>query len=511
MQRLRHIRQLSTVELVFSGATHTRFAHSVGVFYLATRVYDTLLNKRYSEVREDWPVLGEVYLLALQLAALFHDVGHGPWSHVYEIFCRRNPDFAGTRHEKMTERFIEQGIGKFQDIPVFLNKLVKDFEKKGVKNAEFLSPKNIAKMAVGAPPPVDSKYLFLSQIVSGEFDVDRMDYLRRDAYYTGVETGIVDIWEIIHSYTIAKDKIADIWTAKISSKAAEAIEVLLSTRDLAYRRVYCHRTHRAAQEMMIRALHEIHKKYAKDDLALLTDIELLEKFSDGNAFTKDVANRIMYRRIYDPLPFEIKAYQNLDESALRALNEYTNIKKKSDFENILKEMDALADTLGFPQEHRVIFDLYKVPLSKKDAFTSDYLYDEIDGKTKSLLELLPHLNLTHGEMDIAGTKIDLYERYLNEVTKLLIIIPFEYINYVAEELDKKYKEKQAEKEILVLEDEETKEILNNIYKEKLLPIIEKFISFIRIEQAQTKRKMLEKFEGNMKKYISEIAGIANIG
>lgn len=505
MQRLRHIRQLSTVELVFSGATHTRFAHSVGVFYLATKVYDTLLNKGYSKVRKDWPALGEVYLLALQLAALFHDVGHGPWSHVYEIFCRRNPDFAGTRHEKMTERFIEQGVGKFQDIPVFLNKLVKDFERRGVKNAELLSPKNIAKMAVGAPPPVDPKYLFLSQIVSGEFDVDRMDYLRRDAYYTGVETGVVDIWEIIHSYTVAKDK--DIWTAKISSKAAEAIEVLLCTRDLAYRRVYSHKTHRAAQEMMIRALHEIHKKHAKDDLALLTDIELLEKFSDGNAFTKDVATRIMYRRIYEPLPFEIKAYQDLDESALRALNEYTNIKKKSDFENILKEMNALADTLGFSQEHRVIFDLYKVPLSKKDAYTSDYLYDEIDGKTKSLLEILPHLNLTYGEIVVAGTKIDLYERYLNEVTKLLIIIPFEYINYVAEELDKKCKEKQAEKEKLVLEDEEIKEILDNIYKEKLLPIIQKFINFIRIEDSEKKQKMQDKFKGNMKRYISEIAEI----
>lgn len=123
MQRLRHVSQLSTVELVFPGATHNRLEHSVGVYYIATMIFDAVKSKEDAKnVRgeKDYINLSPAARLAVQLAALFHDVGHGPYSHVFELFCRRNPDFMHLDHHKLTEELIAQGVGKFHDIPDFL-------------------------------------------------------------------------------------------------------------------------------------------------------------------------------------------------------------------------------------------------------------------------------------------------------------------------------------------------------------------------------------------------------
>jgi len=125
MERLRHVSQLSTVELVFPGATHNRLEHSIGVFHLTSMIIDTLTEKeREKAVRgQTHLALSPAARLAVQLAALFHDVGHGPYSHVFELFCRRNPDYSHLDHHKATERLIAEGIGRYTDIPVFLRKV----------------------------------------------------------------------------------------------------------------------------------------------------------------------------------------------------------------------------------------------------------------------------------------------------------------------------------------------------------------------------------------------------
>lgn len=504
MQRLRYIKQLSTAYLVFSGATHTRFEHSVGVYHLATEVHQVLFRKKMDH--EEWPDLNQATELALQLAALFHDVGHGPWGHVFEIFCKRNCDFSEWKHEKQTATLISKGVGAYNHIPLLLNDLHRKLQK--IPNAELLLPKNVAAIATGSPPPSDKKYLFLSQIVASEFDVDRMDYLRRDALHTAVGTGSVDMWEILYSYTIAEDLIekgmpSGTWGAKISSNAAEAVEALLTGRDLAYRKVYYHKTHRSAEEMMIRAMYEISDKYAIEELSSMTDEDLLRAFEGekGNLFTKDVAKRIRRRRLYEPLPFEVQVFNDLDTQAQENISEYSTPKSIEEYKNILKSMDDLATALNFPKEWRVIFDIEEVPVSKGDAYKRPYFYNENTKELKSLLELLPHLALTHGEILYPGMRpIDLGRRYVREISKLLIIMPFQFI----EKFITKCKDEGIKKGI-ILTFAEIEKIANEVYQRNLQVIIEQYIDFLGIRDQTKKDQLLKKFRENMVHYITEWA------
>jgi HD superfamily phosphohydrolase len=374
MQRLRHIKQLSTVYFVFPGATHSRFEHSVGVHYLADKVYDVLHTKK-EQFNRVWPEFDPIYRIALNLASLFHDVGHGPWSHVFELFCGMKEDYRRLKHHKITKEWIYKGYGGFTDIPPFIN-IMREGVKKRFKAIipkedwgriedhieKVLTVENIAKIAVGEPPS-DKKYTFLSNIVSSVFDVDRMDYLRRDALHTGIETGRVDIWEILHSYTLFEEN--GKWIAGLSAQSATAVEALLVIRDLAYRKVYYHPVHRCAQEMMIRGMCEIVDKYGVDALATMTDEELLRAFDEGDAFTKDVAQRIRLRAPYAALPFTTNVSMDLDSQAKSKWAGLTFTQPEHDkiVEKWLQHEKTSAKKIGLPNDRRII-DLLRNNLAK---------------------------------------------------------------------------------------------------------------------------------------------------
>ncbi|MHA1700123.1 MAG: HD domain-containing protein, partial [Promethearchaeota archaeon] len=170
VQRLRRIRQLAGTEYVYPGATHSRFEHSIGVMYLSTRLCE-LLNQN-SEYETGQRIMTDDEQKAVISAALLHDIGHGPFSHIYE----RLYESEKKNHEYITRWLIKEYLAS-------------------VIEGLSLDVEMVAKIATGMS--VSKEKLYLSQIVAGTIDCDSLDYLVRDSYYTGALIGNLDVSRIL--------------------------------------------------------------------------------------------------------------------------------------------------------------------------------------------------------------------------------------------------------------------------------------------------------------------------
>lgn len=199
-QRLRRIRQLGFTNLIYPGANHTRFEHSIGTMHLASQLAEQLgLDKHEKGI--------------LRVSALLHDLGHGPFSHVSETVI---PD----SHEELTIKVIRESV--ISDI------LMEEFDLEEIEAT--LKGESV-----------------LGQAISGEIDVDRMDYLLRDSHYTGVAYGIIDVERLIQNIKIEDDLILD-------KKGVPAAESTLLARYFMYPSVYQHHTTRIVNSMFRRCL-----------------------------------------------------------------------------------------------------------------------------------------------------------------------------------------------------------------------------------------------------------------
>ena len=230
-QRLRRIRQLAGCHLVYPGGQHSRFEHVIGCMYLAGKVGSVLESRDIGFTRED--------TLKLRVAALLHDIGHGPFSHMFEEVLAYKTDVT---HEDMSQRIIrETEIG---DI----------LQSHGFSKRE-LSDLAVAKLN-------ERRLDFMNDAIGGALSVDIMDYLLRDSYFTGVEYGKVDVRRIINSFEVVKDRLA------IGQAALFAYEALMIARYQMFRAVYFHRTVRAAELMLIKSM------ILSDKMLHLTDLSL---------------------------------------------------------------------------------------------------------------------------------------------------------------------------------------------------------------------------------------------
>lgn len=207
LQRLNRIRQLGLAAFVYPGAQHTRLHHSIGAMYLMDETLRNLREKGHDITKEE--VNGAL------VAILLHDVGHGPFSHVLEHTLVEN-----VHHEEISLLLMQQmnkeWNGKLQTaIDIFTD----TYEKR-----------------------------FLHQLVSGQLDVDRLDYLRRDSYFTGVSEGNIGSARIIKMLDVKNDKLV------VESKGIYSIENFLMSRRLMYWQVYLHKTAVAAEKMLINTL-----------------------------------------------------------------------------------------------------------------------------------------------------------------------------------------------------------------------------------------------------------------
>lgn len=206
-QRLRRIHQMALAQLVYPGAVHSRLHHSLGSYHLMCNALNELKGKGFTITPEEET--------GAKIAILLHDIGHGPFSHALEHTL-----ISGMNHEEislllMKQMSIEMGNTLQLAIDIFTN----DYPKK-----------------------------FLHQLVSGQLDVDRMDYLTRDSFFTGVSEGVIGYDRIIKMLTVHKGELM------IEEKGIYSIEKFLVARRLMYWQVYLHKTVLSAEKMLIQII-----------------------------------------------------------------------------------------------------------------------------------------------------------------------------------------------------------------------------------------------------------------
>jgi HD superfamily phosphohydrolase len=217
LQRLRRIKQLAGAELTYPGALHTRFNHSLGVMHLSGLIGTHL--KEASYITED-----EVQ--KLRLAGLLHDVGHGPFSHVYEEIL--------DKYRKLTHEDLSRMIVRESEIGEILTE-------------HGYSKDEISQLSTGALRKKGKD--FLNQAIAGHFSSDIMDYLVRDSYFAGVEYGKIDVHRLVSSLDLIDSKLVADY-----SDAFGVIESFIIARVEMFNVVYFHRTVRATNVMVARAM-----------------------------------------------------------------------------------------------------------------------------------------------------------------------------------------------------------------------------------------------------------------
>lgn len=297
IQRLRRIKQLGFSNLVYPGANHTRFEHSLGVYHLA----------RFLVKQVDEP--GQKELLA---AALLHDIGHGPFSHASEELIERY-----TRKSHIhVEELLKQGV---------ISDVLKDYS---------LSASSIAKHIRGETHP--------GQIINSEIDVDRMDYLVRDAHYTGVAFGLIDHVRLIHELMFNENKLV------LNIRGLQAAESLLVSRFLMHPTVYFHHVSRIAESMCAHAA-----EYIIEDEGLkpqvfrrMDDITFIMEMKNAGGYPAEISKRLDERRL-----FKRALYTGFDSLNVDVLKLRNNLKR------IEKE---IAESAGVATEY-VIVDIPEKP------------------------------------------------------------------------------------------------------------------------------------------------------
>ncbi|HEV3089971.1 MAG TPA: hypothetical protein VGX91_00860 [Candidatus Cybelea sp.] len=226
MQRLRRLRQLGLAYLAFPSAEHSRFTHALGAFAIGTRAFDRLVEHGRRFFGDDADVAYQRRLA--RAALLLHDVGHGPFSHACE-------DVLGVRHERRTAEVLA-----LPDVAA------------GVAALE-VDAGDVLGLIVGDP---DSRYPVLRELVSGpNLDADRMDYLQRDAYFTGVATGRYDAEQLLGSLRIVER--AGVPEMGIDRRGVVALESFVMARYMMFASVYFHHTTRMFEHVLHEVLGEL--------------------------------------------------------------------------------------------------------------------------------------------------------------------------------------------------------------------------------------------------------------
>ncbi|MDP3985739.1 MAG: HD domain-containing protein [bacterium] len=247
VQRLRFIRQLGLKSFVFPGAVHDRFSHGLGAMHMAGRVFDALDGR--SEVFRRLSAYTHAYLRELlRTAALLHDVGHGPFSHAsenlmpalglldvpskwYETYAPRKQ----ATHEDYSVLLIHaMSAGKEKVFTPVESQTIASLVHKKIK-----PPKEWNKF-FKSPKEATSYHQFLKRLISGELDVDRMDYLLRDSYFTGVPYGMYDLEWLLNTIGVVMQKTGPVLT--IHESGLRAFEDFLLARYHMFLQVYFHRT-----------------------------------------------------------------------------------------------------------------------------------------------------------------------------------------------------------------------------------------------------------------------------
>jgi HD superfamily phosphohydrolase len=338
VQRLHRLRQLAGAEYVYPGANHTRFEHSIGVMYLAGRVVgNPNISQHVSENETEMT----------RIAGLLHDVGHGPFSHVFEYLLTKNLD---KTHEDLTTWIIQK------------SELSDTLKKAGC------NPQEIGKLAVGKLHK--PKKAFLDQIISSSVDVDKQDFIVRDTHHTGAEYGYIDIFRLIHTLDVLGENLA------VEIGALSALESLLIARIESFKSIYFHRVGRAAQIMLATAMDKANEelgltqfKTPEQYLAMddYTVYAMLKNSKKSKSIISDLENRRMLKCAYEKTFYEKDTMvSNIFNREVYRKQLQSEIAEEANIEANMVVIDV-PTVPSVPYEHSVLTESMEIPMFYKTA------------------------------------------------------------------------------------------------------------------------------------------------
>ena len=319
-QRLRRISQLGLTSLVYPGALHTRFHHAIGAMHLMQKAINVLRSKGHEISNKEAE--------GAKIAILLHDIGHGPYSHSLEHSIVNN-----ISHEELSLFYMHKLNNEFNGKLDLAIQIFKDEYSKS----------------------------YLHQLVSSQLDMDRMDYLNRDSFYSGVQEGVVGAERIINMLDVVNDKLV------VESKGIYSVEKFLIARRLMYWQVYFHKTVVSAEQMLIKVLQRA-KELSQNNIDLFGTSSLQHLLNNNFTIEDFKSNPKVFEAFtelddYDIMA-SIKEWQNHSDNILASLS--NNIVKRELFKVTL--LDEPMDDLSISRIKKNIMNAYNLDATNVNYF-----------------------------------------------------------------------------------------------------------------------------------------------
>lgn len=356
-QRLRHIHQLGVSSFTYPGATHTRFAHSLGVTHLMSRFIEKILSLKDESIQEHLRELKEHRMLALA-AALLHDIGHGPFSHTIE-------DVTGINHEKVSIAII---TGDTE-----INHILESYEEGFSKQVGDVI-KRIHHSAV------------VVRLLTSQLDVDRIDYLIRDSIMTGAGYGTFDLEWLINVLRIGKYE-GQIEVGLDLDKGLSVAEDFVMARYYMYKHVYFHKATRSVEVMIKKILRKAKELSVKGEIDLGNDLQVV--MSQGKFISNEVIKSFL--NITDHTIWHyISEWKSVGDEELSNLckdlltrNLYKSIELPDDQMEFYRKTREIEETHGFEIMNKVETDNPSTSFYKDNYLTQRVTKDEKEGEMEA--------------------------------------------------------------------------------------------------------------------------------
>lgn len=352
LQRLYNVKQLGLAHLVFPGAHHTRLEHSFGTFHIASKIVDMLpLHHDEKEI--------------VMCAALLHDIGHGPFSHTLESILRESLD---VDHVDLTEQLLKGEYTIFHSDET--NFITSQKNVPAILEDEGIDTQLIADIIKGDVH--DRPYL--GQLLNSVIDVDQLDYLLRDAYYTGVSYGMIDIQRFLQTLLLNGNTLA------MNRKGVGVVENVMMARALMYSSVYFHKTVRIAELMLSKAIEKTTHLHPFDFFKM-TDAELVNWLKQQGTYQHEIVTRLKYRHLFKQA-YKLSPHMVTEDQRL-FINKLESVSFRRKQEQMIEE------TLDIPEGY-VIIDVPSLDIHQAEPRIQEADFPIIDGdETKLLHEYTP--------------------------------------------------------------------------------------------------------------------------
>ena len=350
-QRLRNIKQMGLAHFVYPGAVHTRFAHSLGACHLMGKALDELKTKDISPDKDE--------CVAARLAALLHDIGHGPFSHSLER------ELTGVSHETLSRIIMEKINAEHKGL---LDKTIQVF---------------------------DHSYplRYLHQLVSSQLDVDRMDYLNRDSFYTGVSEGVIGYDRILQMLAVRDNELM------VEEKGVYSVEKFIIARRLMYWQVYLHKTVLGAEMLLINIIRRA-RELAKKGKELFSTPSLryflLNDVSEDDFRESPIPLEHFCNLDDNDIMVSVKIWQTHDDKILSTLCKMLILRKlykvslssQSLASNLEERTEVVKKMLGLPDEDLKYFVFAGVTSNSSYNINEELIKIETkDGRIKNITEI----------------------------------------------------------------------------------------------------------------------------